>query len=294
MIQLTVFTPAYNRLHTLPRLYESLCKQTSKEFIWMVIDDGSTDGTREYMENLIKEESEFEIQYLYKANGGMHTAHNTAYRNIETELCVCIDSDDAMPKETVQMILDQWQKKGSKNVAGLIGLDRDMNTGEIIGKGFPEGLQQTTLGGYYANGGRGDKKLVYRTELMKSLPEYPEFEGEKYVGLAYKYTLADQLMPLVVVNEVLCDVEYQPDGSTNSMYKAYLNNPKGFAFFRLNALKYPVSRKRKVIDCIHYCSSSQIAGEKGYVQKSPCPMLTGLCVPAGHLLTAYIRHKAHQ
>lgn len=294
MKQLTVFTPAYNRRHTLPRLYESLQKQTCKKFIWLVVDDGSTDGTWEYIHELIKAENQFEIRYLWKKNGGMHTAHNMAYRNIDTELCVCIDSDDAMPSDAVETILKQWQHKGSVSAAGLIGLDRDMNTGKIIGKGFPEGMKETTLGGYYAQGGKGDKKLIYRTELMKSLPEYPEFEGEKYVGLAYKYTLADQLMPLLVVNEVLCDVEYQPDGSTNTMYRSYLANPRGFAFFRLNALKYPVSRKRKIIDCIHYCSSSQIAGEKGYISKSPCPLLTAICIPAGWLLTGYIRRKAAQ
>lgn len=292
MIKLTVFTPAYNRLHTLSRLYSSLCRQTCKDFIWLVVDDGSDDGTREYLEKLMKTNQDFEIQYLYKTNGGMHTAHNTAYRNINTELCVCIDSDDAMPADAVEIILEQWNKKGSTEYAGLVGLDRDMNTGRVIGTGFPEGLSETTLGGYYAGGGKGDKKLVYRTELMKSLPEYPEFEGEKYVGLVYKYTLADQLMPLIVVDQVLCDVEYQSDGSTNTMFRSYLNNPRGFAFLRLNALKYPASKKRMVIDCIHYCSSSQIAKDRGYVSKSPCPFLTACCVPAGWLLTRYIKRKA--
>lgn len=291
MIQLTVFTPTYNRHHTLPRLYQSLCEQTCKDFIWLVVDDGSTDGTREYIEDLIIKDCGFEIRYEYKKNGGMHTAHNLAYRKISTELCVCIDSDDAMPEDAVQIILDCWKNKGSLAVAGLIGLDRDMNTGEIIGKVFPAGLTETTLSGYYAQGGKGDKKLVYRTDLMKSLPEYPEFEGEKYVGLAYKYSLADQICPLIVVDRVLCDVEYQPDGSTNTMYKSYLANPRGFAFYRLNALKHPVSRKRQIIDCIHYCSSCQIAHEKGYIRRTPCPVLTAVCSPAGWLLKNWIRYQ---
>ena len=52
MKTLTVFTPTYNRKHTLPRTYESLCRQTCSDFEWLVIDDGSSDGTREWIEGL--------------------------------------------------------------------------------------------------------------------------------------------------------------------------------------------------------------------------------------------------
>ena len=45
MKTLTVFTPTFNRAHTLDRLYRSLCAQTCQDFDWLVIDDGSTDGT---------------------------------------------------------------------------------------------------------------------------------------------------------------------------------------------------------------------------------------------------------
>lgn len=292
MKKLTVFTPTYNRLHTIYRLYESLKQQTSKEFIWLVIDDGSSDETGTYIQYLIDQEKTFEIRYIYKENGGMHTAHNEAYRNIDTELCVCIDSDDTMPANAVELILENWAKFGNEDIAGLIGLDRDMNTGNIIGTGFKENQELTTLGRYYAEGGIGDKKLVYRTELMKSIPEYPVFEGEKYVGLVYKYTLADQIQPLRIVNEVFCNVEYQTDGSTNTMWKSYLKNPRGFSFLRINLMKYPTSKKRMVIDCIHYCSSCQISGERGFIQKSPNPTLTLLCIPFGWVMTALIRYKA--
>ena len=81
---LTVFTPAYNRAHTLPRTYASLRRQDSKDFVWLVVDDGSTDHTAELVKGWQAQETEFEIRYLYKENGGMHTAHNTAYENIDT------------------------------------------------------------------------------------------------------------------------------------------------------------------------------------------------------------------
>ena len=178
MVKLTVFTPAYNRAHTLPRTYESLVKQDCKDFIWLIVDDGSTDKTKELVQKWQRENTGFEIRQIYKTNGGMHTAHNTAYENIDTELNVCIDSDDSMAEGAVSAILNKWEEVKSKGYAGLIGLDADVY-GRIIGKGFPESLTETTLSEYYAAGGSGDKKLVYRTDIMKKYPPYPVFEGEK-------------------------------------------------------------------------------------------------------------------
>ena len=109
-IILTVFTPAYNRAHTLTRTYESMCAQTCKDFIWLVVDDGSTDNTAGLVKQWQQADNGFEIVYVYKENGGMHTAHNTAYENIHTELNVCIDSDDNMTPDAVATILAKWRQ----------------------------------------------------------------------------------------------------------------------------------------------------------------------------------------
>lgn len=288
---LTVFTPAYNRAHTLPRTYESLCRQSRRDFIWLIVDDGSTDNTAELVRTWQSRDNGFEIRYIYKENGGMHTAHNAAYANIHTELNTCIDSDDMLAEGAVEKILNKWAEVRDEGYAGLAGLDADFD-GRIIGKGFPEGVTETTLSGYYAAGGAGDKKLVYRTDVINAYPEYPVFEGEKYVSLAYKYLLIDQDYKLAVLDEVLCNVEYQSDGSSCNMLRQYLKNPKGFAFWRTVKMRYPESRKRLVLDCIHYCSSSQLARNRHYIAESPRPLLTVFCTPAGWALTGYIRRKA--
>lgn len=291
MVTLTVFTPVYNRAHTLPRTYESLCIQDCKDFMWLIIDDGSTDGVESLIREWQKKDNGFEIQYIYKENGGMHTAHNVAYEHIVTELNTCIDSDDCMAEGAVQSIVEEWKKVKDKGYAGLIGLDADLK-GELIGKGFPKDLKETTLVGYYAAGGIGDKKLVYRTDVIKKYPPYPVFEGEKYVSLAYIYRLIDQDYKLAVLDKVLCNVEYQNDGSSATMWKEYVKNPKGFAFWRKVCMKYPESYKRLVIDCIHYCSSSIIAKNRNYIKESPRKMLTIFCSPLGWSLTMLIRKKA--
>ena len=288
---ITVFTPSYNRADLLPRVYESLRRQDCRDFIWLIVDDGSTDGTGDLVRKWQSEEKNFPIQYIWKENGGMHTAHNTAYENIHTELNVCIDSDDRMAPGAVRKIKDTWKKIRDQGYAGIIALDADFS-GDIIGKGFPEEMVDTTLGGYYAGGGAGDKKLIYRTDVVNSVPSYPVFPGEKYGGLVYKYTLIDQKYRLFVLDEVVCEVEYQADGSTGTMWKQYLKNPRGFAFLRKTAMQYPTSRRRLIIDCIHYCSSSQIAGDKRYIQESPRKILTILCTLPGWVLTAMVKNKA--
>ena len=268
MIRLTVFTPAYNRAHTLPRTYESLCNQKCKDFCWLIIDDGSTDDTEQLVKGWMEKDNGFEIQYIYKENGGMHTAHNMAYENITTELNVCVDSDDCMAEDGVAKILKKWDEVKDSGYAGIIGLDADMN-GKIIGKSFPKSMKETTLMGYYAMGGAGDKKLVYRTDIIKKYPPYPVFEGEKYVALAYKYRLIDQDYKLAVLPQILCNVEYQEDGSSGTMWKQYLKNPKGFAFWRKICMRW-------------------------YIRESPAKFMTFLCSPLGVVLTMMVKHKARK
>lgn len=275
------------------RTYESLLQQDCKEFIWLIIDDGSTDNTAELVKSWQSKENGFEIRYIYKENGGMHSAHNTAYAHIDTELNTCIDSDDKLAPGAVRMILDKWERVRDQGYAGIIGLDADFDN-NVIGKGFPKGMTETTVIGYYVAGGSGDKKLVYRTDVINQYPAYPVFEGEKYVALSYKYRLIDQKYKMAVLDEVLCNVEYQPDGSSHTMWKQYLKNPRGFAFWRKVCMQYPESKKRLLVDCIHYCSSSQIAHNRNYIQESPRKLLTVLCTPVGWAFTAYIRRKAKE
>ena len=251
MKTLTIFTPAYNRAHTLSRTYESLLRQTCDDFEWLIVDDGSKDSTKALVEEWIQE-GKIGIRYIYQQNQGMHGAHNTAYRNIHTELNTCIDSDDYMPDDAVETIINFWKAHGSDKYAGIIGLDCTEN-GNIIGTSFPKGMTETTLNGFYAKGGKGDKKLVYRTDVIKQYPEYPIFEGEKYVSLGYKYLLIDQDYTLLTLNKPFVIVEYQQDGSSMNMYRQYWNNPKGFAFIRKVDMKLCGSLKRKFESCITLC-----------------------------------------
>ncbi len=290
MKMLTVFTPTYNRAYCLSSCYESLVSQTNKEFTWLIIDDGSTDNTKEIVQEWI-DEGEIEIRYHWQENQGMHGAHNTAYELIDTELNVCIDSDDSMPSDAVEKITSFWEANRSDEVSGIIGLDAN-SSGDIIGTKLPEKMKRSTLFDLYnQHGVKGDKKVVYRTELSKRYP-YPIFSDERYVGLAYKYFKLDEEFEMLLLNEVLCIVEYLPDGSSMNMLNQYRKNPKGFAFYRKELMKLTFANTSfKFRQAVHYVSSSLLMKNWKFIKETPCKLLTLLAIPLGCILFLFVTTK---
>ena len=288
--QITVFTPTYNRAYTIHKCYESLQRQTNSNFIWLVIDDGSTDNTKELINKWINN-SKFEIRYIYKRNGGMHTAHNIAYENIDTELNVCIDSDDYMTDNAIEIIITNWNKVKDNKIAGLGALNIFENK-EVIGQKFPSDLKVSKYFDLYNKYRiKGDKKFIYRSDLTRKYP-YPEFEDEKYVGLDYKYKKLDDEYKIALINEPVCVVEYMEDGSSRNMLRQYKNNPKGWCFYRVENLKIDgTSIKYKVRESIHYVSSSLMIKDRKFLIKTPYKLLTVLAYPLGYLLKSYILYK---
>jgi hypothetical protein len=195
-----------------------------------------------------------------------------------------------MPDDAVEKILSFWKANGADKVAGIIGLDADFD-GNIIGTSFPVEMTRTTLGGFYANGGKGDKKMVYRTDVIKKYPEYPIFEGEKYVSLGYKYQLIDQDYELLTLNEVLVNVEYRPDGSSMNMYRQYIRNPRGFAFIRKTSMLLAPTFKRRFIESIHYVADSLLAKNTHFLCESPRKLMTLCAIPFGFVWYGVIRYK---
>mgnify|MGYP003649220091 CR=1 FL=1 len=288
---LTVFTPSFNRAYCLEQLYQSLVRQTHHAFMWLIIDDGSTDNTKEVVNGWV-EEAKIPIQYHYQENLGMHGAHNAAYRLMETELNVCIDSDDFMPDDAIEKILYNWSKiKDKPGFAGLVGLDANKN-GDIIGTTIPTHVTETTMYDlYYKHGAIGDKKIVYRTDVVKKYPPYPIFSGERFVPLGYLYQLIDQDFKLFPVNEVFCIVEYLQDGSSMNMLKQYRKNPKGFAFSRKSRMELSKNHVVQFKNAIHYVASSIFIKNWKFIKESPKKTITVLAIPFGIMLHLYIKYK---
>ena len=296
MVPLTVFTPAYNRADLLPRCFESMKRQSSKDFIWMIIDDGSTDTTRSLVDGWMQEQLDFQIVYYYKENGGLHTAYNEAIAHIETELCVCIDSDDFMPDDAVERILDFWQAHGSDQVAGIVGLDYDLE-GNMIGDPLPNqktiNLIDLLVGRYPIV--NGDHTNVIRTELYKKYAPMKVFPGEKNFNPHYMHLQISQEYDFLVLNENLRFVDYQPGGMSASMWKQYRNSPRSFAETRKLYLSFPnTGLKFRFRQCIHYVSSSILSRNGRFLAESPAKGMTLLAIPFGLALAMVVCVKTRK
>ncbi len=297
MKTVTVFTPTYNRAHLLPRLYKSLRSQTSSDFCWLIIDDGSSDHTKELVEKW-KDEDRVEIEYIYKENGGMHTAHNLAAENIETAYCVCVDSDDYLLSDSVLIINEIIRRENlsaDNSLAGLVGINITPG-GRIVGSNFPtERLickYQDIADKYRAV---GDKKIVFKSALFKALEPYPQFYPERFVPL-YHPLLLDMQYDYLCVNDKFCIVEYQQDGSTVNIYQQYFANPKGFRHARVIEMKTKKRFFQRFKSAVHLVTCNLILKESNLIKSTPHKLLAISALPMGILwyLYIFINRKKHR
>ena len=298
MKSITVFTPTFNRAFCLDDLFQSLVRQTSKDFCWLIIDDGSSDATDKLVHTWI-DEKKVEIQYVYKPNGGMHTAHNTAYDYLKTELNVCIDSDDMMTDDGIEKILNFWQQNKNENCGGIYALDID-KSGKIIGEKFPEDLKSFKGWGcktiFYGKNNqksvkiKGDKKFISVTKILNQYPKIPVFENEKYYSLYYKQHFVERDFTILILNEPVCIVEYLPDGSSASMFSQYIKNPKGFHHLRKLMMQMAPSFKLRFTQSVHYINSCLILKQFNVWKNVSNKFLVTLAIPFGialYFLTIY-------
>lgn len=293
MALLTVFTPAYNRAHTLPRLYESLQRQTCSDFEWLIIDDGSTDATANLIAQWQQKDNAFPITYVYKENGGLHTGYNEAIARLTTPLAVCVDSDDFLPDDAVETISAVWRTRGDATVAGIIALDADTN-GTILGDPFPEqgtiNLIDLLVGKYPIR--QADRKIVVRSDLYQKVAPMASFPGEKSFNPHYMHLQISQDFDFLVLNRVLCLVDYLPDGMSRGIWRQYLTSPRSFAQTRRLYLSFPQAPMSfRLRNCVHYVSSSILAKDRHFLNSSPRKLMTALAILPGAALALYTKHK---
>lgn len=260
-MKFTVFTPTFNRKELLEKLYKSLQKQTFKDFEWLIVDDGSTDGTKEKVEEFLSEKK-LEIKYYFKENGGKQRAYNFATEKANGELFICLDSDDEYVENGLETILKYW-KKYDKNtdIAGMGYLSTYPN-GEIIGSNFPEKeMISTQFEIYNKYGVKGDKGLMFRTEIIKKY-KFPVFEDEKFITEAVVYNRICEKYKMVYVNEKIEIKEYQEDGLTAKYNNLLLRNPKGQALYHNEINSQKLTFKQKILNNAVYYKFCKVAGYK--------------------------------
>ena len=227
----SIFIPTYNRADLLPRALESIEQQSFKDFHVVVIDDGSTDHSKDLVEAW-SEKVDFPVVYHWQKNQGKHAAHNTALDYLNSELTVILDSDDKLAPGILAKLKMHWEgiPEGDRaKFAAVEGLTAHFS-GEIAGDRFPKDVFDSNyieIRKKYAV--RGDKKGAVRSDILKEFP-YPQFPGERHIRpsilwerIAWKYLTR-------YVNEVVQLIEYQPTGLSSNRFALRMRNPQGFRY----------------------------------------------------------------
>lgn len=235
---LTIFTPTYNRKDRLLRAYESLKAQSVRDFIWIIVDDGSDDGTGEEVERLMRE-APFEIRYHRQENGGKMRAHNRGVMMCDTEAFLCLDSDDHLSQGAVNDILDGWNKiRDDERYAGIIAYKGESEDKVIYGNHFPD-TEDSSFRELYRKGFKGETTLVLRTDLLKA-NLFPEIEGEKYVPEDVVYDRIDEGHIFKVMDRIFTVCELVDEGLTDRADKLRHEAPTGwFIYYYQRAASWP-------------------------------------------------------
>lgn len=233
MKDLTIFTPTYNRASLLTSLYQSLCKQINKDFVWLIVDDGSKDKTKELIQEW-KSQNIIDIEYIYQENQGKHVAHNKAVENCNTDLFVCVDSDDILTENAVQIILNYWAKDKNDLVDFVAYCSRRGDlSGKATGVRWLDDERKISFWNLYEKHKyRGELVLVWITKILKKY-SFPVFEKERFVTENVLYYQISYNKPVKLINDIFYLFEYKSDGYTKQGETLYYKNPYGYAVYRL-------------------------------------------------------------
>lgn len=280
---ITVFTPTYNREKTLNTCYESLLSQTSKNFVWQIIDDGSTDNTEELVNSFIAQ-NKIDIVYVKKPNGGKVSAINKSLQLSNTELWVCLDSDDYFFPEAIAAYEELYEQiKDKPEICGLFSVRSNPDGSPMMGKDIPADLiYETQFNIRYKYRVEPEYVQVYKTAIVNQYM-YPLFEGEKYVPLSYTQDQMDQEYRFLVFHKPTMVCEYQSDGITKNQKRLVKRNPKGYTEFKRQQIEIAPNLLFKLKACITYDTGCILSGNLKGVLKSPSRVLTTVLLPAGWL-----------
>ena len=228
LIMITIFTPTYNRADLLRNLAQSLATQTSHSFEWLVIDDGSTDETIEWLKEYSLSSS-FQIRFYAQSNQGKHVAYNAAIDSAAGEFFVCVDSDDVLTENAVK-IIEQETKSLNDDCMGLV-------FPSVNKKGVPEPAWELLNGSridivdLHELYGIMEEVVVFRTQRLKRhrFPVFYSTEGipEKFCPEGVLY---NELIPegqFKAINSVIYIYEYQPNGLSHRILQLWGDNFNG-------------------------------------------------------------------
>ncbi|MBR6428375.1 MAG: glycosyltransferase family 2 protein [Clostridia bacterium] len=292
MALLTIITPTYNRENCLGACMDSLLKQTVFDFQWLVVDDGSTDGTAGLVRGFADSNPPFAVDLVQKANGGKHTALNASHPYIKGDYVTVLDSDDTLVPNAVERILAAWSGFACDPEVGRIiflkGTSVDEPVCRVLHPGVPvDTLKEPRIGSL----GR-DCCDTFRTALFTKY-RFPEFEGERFIGEGAAFFPMELESKGVYYNEVLYLCSYREDGLTKAGRRMRIQNPRGGMYNSKTYMHPRLPLKTRVKKGILYSCYAKFAGVgfKEMLRDNPYRILTALTRLPGLALAHYWKRK---
>lgn len=263
---ISILTPTYNRASMLPQLYESLCRQKCFDFEWVVVDDGSTDGTEALIKYWMNSEQKFDIVYIKQENGGKHRAINKGIPYLNYPYTYILDSDDFLTDDAIEVINNWINSIMDWGIfAGVAGM-RMKADGTWIGQ-FPKGKEFVDATNIERKKMHllGDKAEIYKTDVLKRYP-FPEFPKEKFLSeCAVWDKIALDGYKLRWFGKGICICEYREDGLTRQNGKEK-NNFNGYTYVIKQQLAYDTLKGRLGLVAQYH----EVAKENGLTINEVC------------------------
>lgn len=292
-VLITVFTPTYNRGYTLSNLYHSLCRQSCKNFEWLIIDDGSTDCTKKLINEFINNDNGFEIRYHYKKNGGKPRALNDGIKLAKGRYFFIVDSDDYLLDDALKK-MEKWINEIDQveDIVG-VGAARGNSKLEYI-KGISPKIKEN--GFLDANNLERNKYDLdadmceaYKIDILKKYP-FIVWDNEKFSPEEIVFNdIALDGYKVRWHKDIIYVCEYLDDGLTKGNYSLLRKNPMGYAMLYNSKLKYNKKFKEKIYNSSQMIALSIIGKNFSYICKSNDKFSTFLALPIGFLIS--IRRK---
>lgn len=285
---ITVLTATYNRANLLPDLYASLCRQTYQNFDWVIIDDGSSDGTQSIVKKWLAEEHTFTISYHYIPNGGKNRAINYGVKLVQTPFTMIVDSDDFLTDDAIsfyqQNLLEIIDKNNIAGIAGLRGTDINNPLNKVT---YPTNtfiLANNLERSKYNL--QKDACEVYRTSILQNYPFFV-WENEKFSPEEIVWNqLALEGYSLRWYNKVTCIVRYQENGLTKDSFNLIRRNPMGYAMMYKQRITLSKNLKDKFFNACQMIAYCILGKSLHFIYKSNSYKgITTLAIPLGVILS---------
>lgn len=284
---ITVLTATYNRANLLPDLYASLCRQTYQDFDWIIIDDGSSDGTQSIVKKWLTEEHSFTISYHYIPNGGKNRAINYGVKLIQTPFTMIVDSDDYLTDDAIsfyqQNLLEIIDKNNIAGIAGLRGTDINNPLNKVT---YPTNtfiLANNLERSKYNL--QKDACEVYRTSILQDHP-FVVWVNEKFTPEEIVWNqLAMEGYSLRWYNKVTCIVRYQENGLTKDSFNLIKRNPMGYAMMYKQRITLSKNFKDKFYNTCQMTAYSILGGHLSFILQNKNKVITFLALPFGIILS---------